>query len=305
MTVVQKAYGGDFLRMSSKANYLDGYVKASAYVVARRKYVAVSIVAAILFACFICVVILRNKPVEADTPAISAHTEADGDVRSDAETVLSDFTLSETAPSETALDETETTLSDSAQEDTDLTVQIIALATELERREREYFGTQLFTEALRLGQSSVLLNLEDLTQMSGAAEYQLNDLLQQSPMAGLGWEFLKAEREYGINAIALVILTALETGTVEPGTAEPGAGVQYTLYSREGESGPLMFDTYEACIDYFARMLGEEYLSPGGRYFSGTSFEDVYTGFAEDSERVNAAALEALEYANRLNTTRG
>ena len=259
-------------------NNSEGYVKASAYTFLKRKYTTVIIIAAFLFACLLCAVFIRIGSAGTDTPDDSALAVPDTGATSDSEAALNM----------------------AAQENADLARQVAELTNELEQKEREYNGTQLLEYAMQLGHNNILLNLDDITLKSNAAEYQLNDLLQESRMKGLGWECLKAEREYGVNAIALIILTALETEVIEQ-----GSGVRYSIKDRIGDTDFLVFDSYEECIDYCARLFGEEYLNPNGRFFEGRSFVAVYTGLTGDSEGAENAASDAAERVDKLNTTRG
>ena len=256
----------------------EGYVKASAYAFLKRKYTTVIIIAVFLLACLIFAVFIRVGSAGTDAPDDSALVVPDAGAAIDVESALDS----------------------AAQENAELARQVTELTNELEKREREYNGTQLLEYAMQLGHSNILLNLDDITLKSNAAEYQLNDLLQESSMKGLGWECLKAEREYGVNAIALIILTALETEAVEQ-----GAEVRYVIKDRIGEADFLVFETYEECIDYCARILGEEYLNPNGRFFTGRSFAAVYTELTGDSEGAENAASDAAERVDKLNTTRG
>ena len=271
--------GGGFIRMARIPGNAEGYVKASVYILLKRKYTMVTVIAVILFVCFICAIFIHIKPAGTDIPTDSASAE------SGEEENVSDI---------------ESLASLSAQENADLRRQVTALENELEKIEREHDGALLLEDAFQLGHSNILLNLDDITVKSNAAEYQLNDLLQERQMKGLGWEFLKAEREFGVNAIALIVLITLETDVVEQ-----GAEVRYILRGRVGDIDSSLFSTYEECIDYFARIIGDEYLSPNGRFFAGKSFVDVYTALTGDIEAANDAASGAAEDVDRLNTTRG
>ena len=256
----------------------EGYVKASAYILLKRKYTAAAVAVFILFACLLCAVFIRIKPVVADIAADGAPVE----------------------PAVGEASDIEAALSLSAQENADLKRQVAVLADELDKRDREYNGASLLEDALQLGHNNIMLNIEDITTKSNAAEYQLNDLLQESRMKGLGWEFLQAEREYGVNAIALIVLTALETSVMEQ-----GSNTTYTLPDRVGGAGTLVFDTYEECIEHMARLLGEEYLAPNGRFFAGKSFVGVYAALSGNIEEANSAVSDMVNYVDRLNTTRG
>ena len=264
--------------MAKIPNITEGYVKASAYVFLKRKYMAAIVIAAILFICLICAVIIRVRPTGTGAPTGGMPVEVSGGEVSDAEAALRIST----------------------QENADLKRRLAELTDDLEKWEREYDGALLLEDALQLGHNNILLNLDDITIKSNAAEYQLNDLLQENWMRGLGWEFLKAEREYGVNAIALIVLTVLQTYVTEEGVE-----VRDTLQDSSGQTDPLVFETYEDCINYFARILGEEYLNPNGQFFAGKSFVDVYTRFTGDSDEADYAAAGAAELADRLNTTRG
>jgi hypothetical protein len=117
----------------------------------------------------------------------------------------------------------------------------------------------------------VFVDTEDLTRPSHASVQELNLLLNDTPMDGLGWEFLKAENDYGVNAIFHIAVYKQESSLGESNAAitrNNGAGIM-------SNDGLKTFDSMGECIAYSGRLLGEDYLTENGKYFNGKSISDV------------------------------
>ena len=126
--------------------------------------------------------------------------------------------------------------------------------------------------------NSVVVDVNNLRVRSDATETQLNRLLYGSPMAGLGWEFLVAEREHEVNAIILIMIIRQESGlgrhNIRPYNA---AGI------RQG-SGWRTFESFAECIMFLASLLDRQYLTEGGAFHNGLSLRDVNIRYCLTSE---------------------
>ena len=104
----------------------------------------------------------------------------------------------------------------------------------------------------------------DLTRPSGYTAYELRQGLQ-SDLQDYAADFILAEKRYGINAVFLASVAALESG--------------WGRYCHQPNNlfgwGQRSYPSKSACIDEVAAAMKEMYLTPGGRYFSGYSLYDV------------------------------
>jgi len=82
------------------------------------------------------------------------------------------------------------------------------------------------------------------------------------PLAGA---FVAAEEEYGVSAVLLSSIAALESGWGRSCFAENN------IFG----FGAKSFPSKEACIDYVASFIRTHYLTPGGKYFHGYEIEDI------------------------------
>lgn len=108
------------------------------------------------------------------------------------------------------------------------------------------------------------LNTLDLRTPCGFTEEQLEKALRHK-LKGYAWAYLKAEKEYGINAVFLASVSALESGWGRH-CFKPNNIFGY---------GRKSFDSYEDCIDFVASRLEKNYLSEDGKYHHGTTIDAV------------------------------
>lgn len=87
-------------------------------------------------------------------------------------------------------------------------------------------------------------------------------LYDLKPMAPL---FITAQDKYGIDAVFLAAVAAEESGW---------GRYQFRKNNIFGFEG-FDFSSHEECVDYVARYLSAEYLTPGGKYYEGTSVEAI------------------------------
>jgi beta-N-acetylglucosaminidase len=102
-----------------------------------------------------------------------------------------------------------------------------------------------------------------------------------SPLYGLGWKFKEAEETYGVNALAIVAHTILES---DYGRSKYSLD-RFNLFGIGAvDSNPDLakhFNSFEECIDYYAQtMMNQKYLKPNyfGSYL-GSYFGDKNSGF--------------------------
>lgn len=109
-------------------------------------------------------------------------------------------------------------------------------------------------------------NLEtfDLRTQSGYTAEELDEVLKYD-LKGLGKYFVKAEENYGVNAVFLVSVAALESGW---------GRYCFRENNMFGYSG-MSFSSKAECIDFVAKKISENYLSESGKYYSGYTVKAV------------------------------
>lgn len=136
-------------------------------------------------------------------------------------------------------------------------------------------------------------NKYNLTQVSNVSYDKLYSELKNTKLASLTSAFIEAEEKYGVNALFLTSVIALESGWGGSARAIKDNNLSgYAIYSR-GSS--YSFLSKEECILETARLLGEDYLNPKGKYYNGTSVYDVnkkYSASSDWSSKVDRIARD-------------
>lgn len=135
----------------------------------------------------------------------------------------------------------------------------------------------------------------DLTLPSKAALDSLESALAGTGLASLGGAFCRAEREVGVNGVALAALAAWQSAWGGShlarercnlfgwGAAQPGGAERYA-------STP-------DCVAKVSRHLACDYLRPGGRHFHGPNLLGLGVRYATDPDWAHgvAAVWQGLE----------
>ncbi len=112
----------------------------------------------------------------------------------------------------------------------------------------------------------------DLTVPSGFTEEELAAGLR-GELISLAPDFIAAEEKYGVNAVFLAAVAALESGWGKS-CFRPN-----NIFGWSGKN----FGSKEECIDFVASKIAEHYLSDGGKYYNGKTVAGVnvcYNGSA-------------------------
>lgn len=140
---------------------------------------------------------------------------------------------------------------------------------------QSYWRSLIAMKPSELARQSVLT-------LSRVTAEELNAVLADTGMSGLGAAFVAAEHERGVNALALAAIAAHESAWGRSALARNrhnlfGFGA-YTGTSGRGAT----FASPEAGVDRAAGHLREQYLSPGGRYYRGAALADIGPTWAHD-----------------------
>ena len=122
----------------------------------------------------------------------------------------------------------------------------------------------------------------DLRIPSNATSEDINKMLEGTKLYGLGDALVEAEKTYGVNALYMMGLAALESGY---GTSR-FAIERNNLYGWNAvDSNPdkaKFFDSKEQATLFVASRLKQNYLSENGRYFEGYSARAVDVHYCTD-----------------------
>lgn len=101
----------------------------------------------------------------------------------------------------------------------------------------------------------------------------------------LAYAFVEAEQKYGVSAVMLSSIAAIESGWGRHCFAENN------IFG----FGQKSFESKEACIDYVASYLRLVYLTPGGRCFRGYALEDIAVSYCPDTPEWAPAVRNVMD----------
>lgn len=124
---------------------------------------------------------------------------------------------------------------------------------------------------------------DDLTYKSNLTYDQLYAILKGSNLEDLTDAFIDAEKEYGVNALGLAGLVAVESGWNSSDRSEYQNNLTgYAVYSDSSEG--KYFESKYDCVMHTAKLLKEDYLNPKGQWHTGYSIDSVNTNYSSDDD---------------------
>lgn len=130
--------------------------------------------------------------------------------------------------------------------------------------------------------SANITRRSDLTQVELLYPSNIKLLLNDTNLTGLEYVFLKAQSEYNINAIFLISLAALESGWGTSNMATNKNNLFGFCAYDTNTSKAKTFKSKSECIMYVSKYISENYLTEGGKYYSGVTLEAVNKRYSSD-----------------------
>lgn len=133
----------------------------------------------------------------------------------------------------------------------------------------------------------------NLTLPSNETADRLDSFLQGTALQGLGPAFMAAEQSYHVSARYLLAHAIEESAWGTSNLAQK----KHNLYGYGADDAHPYQDAYSfasfaACIDYVARMVAQNYLSPNGQFYHGPTLRGMNVCYASDpSWADNIAAI--------------
>ena len=126
---------------------------------------------------------------------------------------------------------------------------------------------------------------ENVTVISNITEEEMKEVLINTTgsktMAHLANAFVKAEKEYGVNAFFMAGIVALESGFATSRRAvEDNNLTGYEVYSDSSEG--RLFSSHDESILHTARHLSKNYLKEDGIYYNGLSVDAIQLMYCPD-----------------------
>jgi beta-N-acetylglucosaminidase len=114
-----------------------------------------------------------------------------------------------------------------------------------------------------------------LKQPSGLTADIINKVLDGTPLEGLGDAYIKAEKETGVSALFLLGVSVHESKWGNSKFARERNNIfGYKAYDSDPDKTEW-FSSKEECILVVAKSLSENYLVADGKYYNGTTLQEV------------------------------
>jgi beta-N-acetylglucosaminidase len=125
----------------------------------------------------------------------------------------------------------------------------------------------------------------NLTTPSGLTADEIEKILINTQLAGLGQAFADAEKNNNVNAYYLIAHAAWESAWGESRLAKNKNNLfGFSAYDESAYSSGTRFDTKAECIDVVAAFISEHYLTENGNYYNGANLKGMNKKYASDKK---------------------
>lgn len=102
-------------------------------------------------------------------------------------------------------------------------------------------------------------------------------------LKGIGKSLLRAEAKYGVNALLLAAVVVHESGWGESAIARDKNNLAgLGAFDDDPYNHAISFASKEDSIYFLARLLANEYMTPGGRFYNGSHLAGIGKRYATD-----------------------
>ena len=123
----------------------------------------------------------------------------------------------------------------------------------------------------------------DLTKPSGETAAVIDSFLSGTALAGLGTSFMSAETTYHVSARFFVAVAINESAWGMSAIARDKHNLfGYGADDRNPYGDAVTFASFDACIQYVAARIAQNYLSPDGAFYHGPTLRGVAVDYASD-----------------------
>ena len=129
-------------------------------------------------------------------------------------------------------------------------------------------------------------NPNDVRQLSGLKAEEYAKIITGTGLEGYGYAFENVEKTHNVNGLFVLGICILESGWGSSKLAQDKqnyTGMQ--AYDSNAYSNARTFKDLEECVNYTADRLNKNYLTEGGKFYSGgTSIFDVNVYYCTQSD---------------------
>lgn len=137
----------------------------------------------------------------------------------------------------------------------------------------------------------------DLRTASNANIDAIENYLEGTRLEGLGYAFVKAEKNYNMNAIYIMALAIHESNW---GKSEIAKEKNNLFGFRAYDANPLdnasTYESFGASIDYAANFISEHYLDENGKYYNGANLIGMNKYYASSKQWSEQIAVIVMDF---------
>lgn len=131
-----------------------------------------------------------------------------------------------------------------------------------------------------------IYNPDNVGILSDVPTTKLEKILKGTSLEGLGYAYKQAEKEYGVNALFLIGLTAHESGWGTSRRAKENNNLSgYGVYNNKSEG--TSFRTKFDCIMRTAKLIRQDYLNKEGKNHKGVSVASISKMYVNGNDEVD------------------
>lgn len=150
----------------------------------------------------------------------------------------------------------------------------------------EGFGFRVIWDDAKVVKISHMCSIEpdtDLRLPSHADAELLDRYLANTPIAGLGKDFAEAEQKWRVNAVFACAVACHESNFGRSTIARDKKNLFGIMaYDRDPYRYAKKYDSYQASIEDFCKLISREYLNPAGAYYVSPTVLGVGKHYASD-----------------------
>ena len=126
----------------------------------------------------------------------------------------------------------------------------------------------------------------DMRKKSDLDEKKLSEYMKKFPnLSGIEETLIEVQDEYKVNAILILAIVRLESGNGKSNIAKSKNNLGGIITSEKSVRVYKSFDTKSDCVIYMAKLLGENYLTKGGKYFNGHTLTDIAKNYSASPDK--------------------
>ena len=133
------------------------------------------------------------------------------------------------------------------------------------------------------------IKTEDMRKKSELDKDKLSEYLEKFPdLSGIENALIGAQEDYNVNAILILAIVRLESGNGGSQLAKSKNNLGGLVASGRSVTVYKSFETKSDCVTYMAKLLSENYLTEGGRYYKGYTLNDIAKSYSTASQTWSA-----------------